>query len=119
MAVAVEPLVKAAAKHPDLAASVLKQLAEKDNMRQKAIPHLRKFCKHEKPQVRAAAIAALCTAASGDADDELFAALGDKESEVRIAAASAFFKSMERLRETAKSQGRESDGGSVTISGSD
>jgi HEAT repeat protein len=102
MTVAVEPLVKVATKHPDLAANVLAMLAEKNNMRKKAIPHLRKFCKHEKPKVRAAAIAALCTAAAIDADDELLAALGDKEGEVRTAAASALFKMMDRLREAAK-----------------
>jgi HEAT repeat protein len=114
MTVAVEPLVKVATKHPDLAANVLKQLAEKSNMRQKAIPHLRKFCMHEKPKIRAAAIAALCTAASSDVDDELLAALGDKESEVRIAAASAFFKLLDQLREAAKNKAEHVTVNSVT-----
>ena len=115
MALAVEPLVKVVGKHPDLAASVLKQLAEKNNMRQKAIPDLRKFCKHEKPKVRAAAIAALCTAASGDADDELLAALGDKESEVRVAAASALFRVLDQIREAAKNKAENPTAGSVTL----
>ena len=104
MAAAVEPLIKVAEKHPELATNVLTMLAGKSNMWQKAIPHLRKFCKHEKPQVRAAAIAALCTATSSDADNELFAALGDKERDVRFAAASALFPMMERLREAAKNK---------------
>jgi HEAT repeat protein len=111
MSVAVEPLVKVATKHPDLAANVLKLLAEKGNMRKKAIPHLRKFCKHELPTVRAAAIAALCAATSGDAEDELSATLADQESEVRIAAAAAFFKAMDQLREASKNK---AESGTVT-----
>ena len=75
MVVAVEPLVKAAEKHPDLAASVLETLARGKTMRAKAIPYLRKFCKHGKPAVRAAAVTALCAAAPDDVADELLAAL--------------------------------------------
>ena len=86
LAVAVEPLVKAAAKHPELAANVFEILGSHANMRTKAIVYLRKFCKHEKPRVRAAAIAALATAAADDIEDELSAALADNESEVRRAA---------------------------------
>ncbi len=104
MAVAVEPLVNAAVQHPDLAASVLEILARGSSMRAKAIPHLRKFCKHEKPQVRAAAIGALSEAAPDAVDEELLAALGDQESEVRIAAASAIFKLLDRLREEANNR---------------
>jgi HEAT repeat protein len=114
MALAVEPLVKVATKHPELAANVLTMLAGKSHMRQKAIPHLQKFCKHEKPQVRAAAIAALCTATS-DVGDEVLAALGDKESDVRIAAASSLFQLMDRLREAAKSKPEKATADQVTI----
>ncbi len=114
MALAVKPLAKVVGKHPDLAASVLKQLAEKSNMRQPAIPYLRKFCKHKIPKVRAAAIAALSTATSGDTEDELLAALGDKESEVRVAAASAFFKAMDQLRQAAKNRIENPTPGSAT-----
>ena len=106
MVVAVEPLVKAAEKHPDLAASVLETLARGKTTRAKAIPHLRKFCKHEKPAVRAAALTALCAAAPGDAADELLAALGAPQSEVRVAAASALLRLLESLREEA-AQARE------------
>ena len=101
LAVAVEPLVKVAEKHPELATSVLAMLAEKGNMRQQAIPHLRKFCKHQPPRVRAAAIAAPCSAPSDDVAAELNAALGDKESDVRIAAASSLFKLLDNLRRQA------------------
>jgi hypothetical protein len=102
--VAVEPLVKTAGKHPDLAASVLTMLAAGNKMRQKAIPHLRKFCKHEQPRVRAAAIAALCVATSDDVAEQLVAALGDKQTEVRIAAASSLFKLLDTLRREAKNR---------------
>ena len=97
MAVAVEPLVKAADKHPDLAANVLGMLASGKNMRAKALPHLRKFCKHEQSRVRAAAVAALCRAFD-DVEAEMLAALDDKESEVRIAAAATLFRLLEDLR---------------------
>jgi HEAT repeat protein len=105
MAVAVEPLVKVAEKHPDLTASVLTMLAAGNSMRQKAIPHLRTFCKHQRPRIRAAAIAALCTATSDDVGDELAAALDEKESEVRIAAATALFKLLDASRQAASNKG--------------
>ena len=68
-------------------------------MRAKAIPHLRKFCQHEKPQIRAAAIGALCQAAPDDAETELIAALGDQQSEVRIAGASAILRLLDDIRQ--------------------
>ena len=114
MAAAVEPLIKVAEKHPELATNVLTMMAVKGNMRQKAIPHFRKFCKSEKPEVRAAAITALCTATvlgtttSNDVADELLAAFGDKESDVRLAAATSLFQILERSRQAAKNQSRAS-----------
>ena len=101
LAAAVEPLVKVAEKHPELAANVLHVLAEHNNMRQKAIPYLRKFCKHAQPRVRAAAISALSTAAPTDVAGELAATLGDKESEVRIAAASSLLHLLDATRQRA------------------
>jgi HEAT repeat protein/thiol-disulfide isomerase/thioredoxin len=106
MVAAVEPLVKVANKHPELAANVMTMLAGKSSMRSKAIPHFRKFCKHENPKVRAAAIESLCLAASNDAADELLATLDDKESEVRLAAAQSLFRLMNRSRETAKNRSK-------------
>ena len=101
LAVAVAPLVKVAGQHPDLAAEVLAMLSGQGNMSQKAIPHLRKFCKHPQPRVRAAAVAALATAAPNDAVEELAAALGDKASEVRLVATSSLFERFDMLRRTA------------------
>jgi hypothetical protein len=104
LAVAVEPLARAATKHPDMAARILEMLAQGNNMRTKAIPHLRKFCAHELPKVRAAAITAICQAASDGAGEELLAALGDADSEVCIAAASALFNSLDSRRRQALSE---------------
>ncbi len=88
---AVEPLVETAQKHPELAPSVVAALAQGDKQRTKALPHLRTFCVHEAPTVRAAAIAALCQVVPDGAQDELKAAIADPEAKVRIAAADAFF----------------------------
>lgn len=104
LAVAVEPLVKAAERNPDLAASVLTMLAGHGQMREKAIPHLRKFCKHDQARIRAAAIAALVSAAPLAADEELLAAVNDKQSEVRIAAAKAAFSLLEQARQASKNK---------------
>jgi HEAT repeat protein len=92
MALVVEPMVKVVDKHPELAASVLEILASGSNMREKAIPHLEKFCKHQRPQVRAAAITALCAASAPYVEPYVVAALEDKENEVRIAGATALLK---------------------------
>jgi HEAT repeat protein len=104
MALAVEPLVKAAKKHPQLAPEILTTLVSNSNMMQKAVPHIREFCKHSDADVRAAAIGALCQASSFDVENEILSALGDKESKVRIAAASALFKTLEQQREIAWQQ---------------
>jgi HEAT repeat protein len=104
MALAVEPLVKAAQKHPQLAPEIFTTLVSNSNMIQPAIPHIREFCKHSDADVRAAAVGALCQATTYDVEDEVLSALGDKESKVRIAAASAMFKTLENQRESAWQQ---------------
>ncbi len=104
MAVAVDPLVKAAQKHPQLAPDIFSMLVSHANMRQPAIRHIREFCKHEEPDIRAAAIGALCQAGEYDLEEEVLSALGDKESKVRIAAASAMFKLLEQQRQGAWQQ---------------
>ena len=76
-------------RHPDLAPTILPMLARGSAMRPKAMPHLRKFTKHQEPRICAAAIAAICSLSFDDAEEEMLAGLGDKESQVRLAAASA------------------------------
>ena len=80
MVVAVDPLVHAVEKHPELAKSILTILSAHGNMRTKAIPHLREFCRHPTPQIRAAAVAVLAEAIGDNIQEELSAALADKES---------------------------------------
>lgn len=104
MDVAVEPLVKAAEKHPDLAPKIIGILARAQRMKLKALPHLRGFTRHKDPALRAAALEGLVQAAGGAMDDELVAALADPESQVRTAAAAAVFQ----LMQTHRSKARES-----------
>ncbi len=98
LAVAVEPLANAAARHPELASAVVKVLAGGTRMRTKAVPHLRRFAAHDEPAVRAAAITGLCTVEVSDLETLLGAALEDDEAVVRVDAANAFFKLMESRR---------------------
>ena len=98
MAVAVDPLVRAAARHPDLAPKIVEILAQGRTMKVAALPHLRKFRKHENPQVRAAALAGLCTIVPDEIGDETSAGLQDPSDKVRIAAAQVCFKAMEEQR---------------------
>ena len=89
--VAVEPLVAAASEHPDLAAEIFSILAGGEKMRAKAVPHLRKFCKHEDAAVRAAALTSLAEAAPDAVEEEAAAGLQDAHGKVRIAAADVVF----------------------------
>jgi HEAT repeat protein len=94
LATAVEPLVRAARTHPDLATEVIRALssgAPVSPMRQKAVPHLRAFCAHPDPAARAAAVAALCDLETPGFEKELAAGLQDKSGQVRRAAAQALF----------------------------
>jgi len=94
----VDALARAADKHPELAADVLRILNESYVLRTKAIPHMRRFCRHEQAIVRAVAITVLCEAAPHNVEKEMVAALGDPASRVRIAAATALLDLMELHR---------------------
>jgi len=98
--VAVEPLARAAARHPDLARPILALLAAGEAMSRTAVPHLRKFAGHENPTVRAAAVAGLAKRGVPDLEEILLAAFDDAAASVRIAAANAVF-------DTATREGRE------------
>ncbi len=91
---AVEPLVATAGRHPDLADEVVSALSRGTNQQAKALPHLRAFCQHELPVVRAAAIGGLCRVVPSGAQVELAATLSDADPRVRIAAADAVFSLM-------------------------
>ena len=117
MEVAVEPLVQAAAKHPDLAAKIVELLARGSAMRMKALPHLREFCKDKNPTIRAAAIHGLAQGAGDAAEEQIADGLQDAASEVRIAAASSVFTLLESRRETAKENLRKATRGSTFVGG--
>jgi HEAT repeat protein len=93
LAVAVEPLAKVVSRHPELASTAVKALAEGGRMRTKAVAHLRKFCGHDDPTVRAAAVAGVVQVAPEDTDKELRQALKDSSATVRKAAAAVLFQS--------------------------
>ena len=89
--VALEPLLRVADKHPELAAKVIETLSsgpsERPAIMAKALPRLRKFASHPRVDVRAAVVKALGDPAEKAIEPEVQAALADPESEVRIAAA--------------------------------
>jgi len=101
LAVAIDPLARAAERHPDLATQIIEILAGGDEMREKAVPHLRRFASSENPIIRAAAIRGLVGAAPHAMRQELLAALEDQNEQVRIAAAEATFQLLEAIRRNA------------------
>src|SRR5262249_32034109 len=98
LAIAVEPLAKVVQKHPELTVEVVQALAYGSTMRGKAVPHLRTFCAHADPEVRAAAITGLCNAAPDDVEKELRATLQDRTAKVRQAAAQSYFQLLRNQR---------------------
>jgi HEAT repeat protein/thioredoxin-related protein len=104
---AVKPLIKAAEKHPQLAPDIFNMLISNGNMSQTAMPYIREFCKHSEASVRAAAVGALCQSSAPEAENEILSALADKESNVRMAAASGMFHILERQRAIAWQQMRQ------------
>lgn len=104
LAAAIDPLAEVAATHPALADEVISTLSNNYQHKSKVIPHLRKYCGHEKAKVRAAAITGLCSLSSQDVEQELHSALNDSESVVRAAAANALFQLLDNHRDSAISE---------------
>ena len=98
--VALEPLLRVADKHPELAAKVIETLfsgtSEAPAIKAKALPRLRKFAAHPRVDVRAAVVKALGDPAEKVVEPEVQAALSDSESDVRIAAAASAFRQVKR-----------------------
>jgi HEAT repeat protein/thiol-disulfide isomerase/thioredoxin len=95
---AIEPLVKAAERRPELAPDVVRALAQDGEAAGVTLSHLRKFCSHPDPAVRAAAIRGVVEAVPNGAGDDLRKALADDTSQVRVAAAAAATDALEKLR---------------------
>jgi len=96
MAIAVEPLIGAIERHPDLAAQVVGILAEGDKMQSKAMPRLQALVKHDDPRVRAAVIGNL----SSLQEEAIVAGILGTDSSVRIAAVNAMLRQLESSRNT-------------------
>jgi HEAT repeat protein len=95
---AVDPLVRAAGRHPALLPGIVEILGQGANLRRKALPHLRGFAKNKDPAVRAAAVVGLFQVGSDQLDKEVAAAIVDPQSKVRIATATAMFNHLNTLR---------------------
>src|SRR5262249_54560275 len=102
LSASVEPLVRAARAHPELTAEVVEALGYGPQVRGKAVGHLRAFFGHADPEVRARALAGLCSAEPEGADKELRAGLQDASSVVRRAAAAQVFTRLEQKRSELK-----------------
>jgi len=109
----VEPLVRVVDKHPDLAEGAVQALGSRGKTGRLAVPHLRRFCTHAHPAVRAAAIAGLYQQATGAVyydgrkqappdpvafEKELHAALQDAAPSVRTTAAKLVLQYSESQR---------------------
>jgi len=93
---AVEPMLRAAAAHPELAGRLIELSVSNGNLRAKALPKLREFTRHGNATVRAAAIRNLCGVMPDAMPDVIAAGLGDPESRVRTAAAWALNQMLAR-----------------------
>jgi HEAT repeat protein len=94
---AMEPLVEAATRRPELAPDVVRALSQ-GGASGASLKFLQKFCGHADPLVRAAAIHGLVTAAPMSAATEINAAIKDPVPAVRLAAVTALVDAMERGR---------------------
>jgi HEAT repeat protein/thiol-disulfide isomerase/thioredoxin len=104
MEVAVEPLVRAAAKHPEVAPQIVEILARGRKMRKSAVVELRKFRRHENPLVRVAALEGLFETVPEEIAKEILPGLSDADGKVRTAAATIVFRVLENERNQAKQQ---------------
>jgi len=94
---AVEPLVRAAVRHPEIAAEAFKPL-QRGKLRDKAVTPLRELCQHENAQLRAAAVAAVSTLGAAGLEDVVAGALSDTDRGVRLAGARAFLELLAKER---------------------
>lgn len=98
MTAAVEPLLKAIEKHPELAEQIIKILNRGNQMQAKAVPQLQALVRHSEPMIRAAIFTNLVSLD----EKEIAAGIDDPDSGVRIAAMKALFRGFDRTRENAQ-----------------
>jgi HEAT repeat protein/thiol-disulfide isomerase/thioredoxin len=90
----IQPLLKAAEKHPQLAREIVKSISGRDARSQTTITQLRKMLAHPSPLVRAAAIGGLAEMEPGP---EFKSVLQDPDASVRVAAARALAEALHAL----------------------
>lgn len=97
LVVAVEPLVKAAESRPELAADVVKVLTSRRNngVTSQAVAHLRRFCTHADPRLRAAGLSGLAAAVPQTTVKEVELLIADETPSVRLAATKALYALLE------------------------
>ncbi|MEX0714926.1 MAG: HEAT repeat domain-containing protein [Pirellulales bacterium] len=98
LALAVEPLAKAAEKHPDLAGPAVTAMLGGDNMRFKAVTVLRTWLAHAEADLRAAALVGLCSVSDEQVEAGIRSLLADSSSKVRRTAAQQLFALYESER---------------------
>jgi HEAT repeat protein/thiol-disulfide isomerase/thioredoxin len=102
MEVAVEPLVRAVAKHPEVGPQIVELLAAGRTMRKSAVVELRKLRLHANPLVRAAALRGLFNNSPEEIAKEILPGLSDTDGRVRTAAAQIVFLALENERKEVK-----------------
>jgi HEAT repeat protein len=94
----IEPLLKAAERHPDLAPEIIRTISSDRTVGLSAVPQIKTLTQSENPRVRAAAVNALASLAPHASIDQIVAALTDVDASVRTAAAWACLAAIESLK---------------------
>lgn len=97
--IAIEPLLAAAEKHPQLAPQIIAAVAGNGKSAKKVRDRLNEFTQHAEPSIRAAAVAGLHSVSPETMAQWGTAALRDEDQSVRLAAADVFFQSLDAIRE--------------------
>ncbi|MGB6043009.1 MAG: HEAT repeat domain-containing protein, partial [Pirellulales bacterium] len=109
----VATLVAIVEQHPELANDAVNMMAGRTKSKRSALPHLRRFTKHESSTVRAAALNGVYQLAPSKMQEELLAGLDDENSQVRMAAAAIVFQVHEKLRNDRLSRAENERNGST------
>jgi HEAT repeat protein len=95
---AVEPVAKAAEKHPELAKEAVLTMLGGKSVQSKAVGQLHAWTDHADPRLRAAALVGLSSAGAEDLGQVFQKLIADADSRVRIAVAEQLFQWFERQR---------------------
>jgi HEAT repeat protein len=98
LATTIEPLMKAAEKHPELAPEIIRTVTSDEGLGRTAVGQLTKMTSHENAKIRAAAVTALASLSPQTSSPQVVAALSDTDSSVRIAAAWACLAAIQSLK---------------------